>query len=89
MSSLVEEALKFDATRKHLLLLAFSLFCIAVPDYAAAVTLEWDASPESNLIGYKVYYDTESGHPYGGTKSVEGDSPIDVGNVSQDSRLLG
>ena len=46
--------------------------------------LEWDANSESNLAGYKVYYDTDkSGPPYNGTDQAEGNSPIDVGNVTE------
>jgi hypothetical protein len=48
------------------------------------ITLAWDANTEPNLAGYKVYYDSDgSGEPYGGTGATEGDSPIDVGNVTE------
>ena len=42
------------------------------------VTLQWDANTESNRAGYRIYYDTDSGPPYGGMEAAEGDSPIDV-----------
>ena len=38
------------------------------------VTLEWDANTEPDVDGYKVYYDTDSGHPYHGTEADEGKS---------------
>jgi len=60
--------------------LAFSFICTG---YAMDVTLEWDANIEPDLAGYKVYYDTDSGHPYDGSGATEGDSPIDVGNVTE------
>lgn len=46
------------------------------------VTLNWTANPESDLAGYKVYYGQNEGGPYDGTGAVEGDSPIDVGDVT-------
>jgi len=45
---------------------------------AAQFQLTWDANAESDLAGYKVYYDTDSGPPYEGTQANEGASPIDV-----------
>ncbi|WP_029917607.1 putative Ig domain-containing protein [Pelobacter seleniigenes] len=48
---------------------------------AKSVTLSWDPSP-SNITGYKIYYDTQSAEtPFVGIDAIEGDSPIDVGNV--------
>ncbi len=49
-----------------------------------SVTLEWDANTETDLAGYKMYYKVGSsgGAPYDGTGATEGDSPIDVGNVT-------
>ncbi len=47
-----------------------------------SITLNWSPNPESDLAGYKVYYDTISGFPYNGTGANEGDSPIDVENVT-------
>ena len=37
-------------------------------------TLSWSANSESDLTGYKVYWDTDSGHPYANVQ--------DVGNVT-------
>jgi hypothetical protein len=60
------------------------LFSFAAPTYAQDVTLEWDANTEPDLAGYNVHYKTQSsGPPYNGTGATEGNSPIDVGNVTQ------
>ena len=59
-------------------------FSFAAATYALDVTLEWDANTEPDLAGYSVYYKTgSSGPPYNGTGATEGNSPIDVGNVTQ------
>lgn len=42
------------------------------------VALQWDANTEPDRSGYRIYYDTESGSPYGGKDAAEGDSPINV-----------
>ncbi|MCU0485256.1 MAG: PKD domain-containing protein [Anaerolineales bacterium] len=44
--------------------------------------LSWLANPEADRAGYKIYYDTDSKYPYDGTGADQGDSPIDVGNVT-------
>ncbi len=55
---------------------------VAAP--AKDLGLEWDANTETNLAGYKVYYKIGSmGPPYDGIGQPEGDSPIDVGNVTE------
>lgn len=44
---------------------------------AADVTLAWDANTESNLAGYKLYYDGDSDtERYKGVGANEGDSPV-------------
>ena len=53
---------------------------IAVAD--SIVTLNWTANTEPDLDGYKVYYGQNEGGPYDGTGASEGDSPIDVGDVT-------
>jgi hypothetical protein len=45
---------------------------------AAEVTLAWDANTETDLMGYKIYYDTSPGDPYYGTDADQGISPITV-----------
>src|SRR6185503_12942912 len=47
-----------------------------------SLTLNWTANPESDRVGYKVYYSTTAGPPYNGTGATQGASPIDVGNVT-------
>jgi hypothetical protein len=45
--------------------------------YAAGVNLVWDANAETNLAGYKLYYEDENGAElFRGTDANEGDSPI-------------
>lgn len=46
-----------------------------------AVELRWTRVPEADLGGYLIYYGSRSGS-YFGTEAVEGQSPIDVGNLS-------
>ena len=41
---------------------------------SSSFTLSWSANSESDLTGYKVYWDTDSGHPYANVQ--------DVGNVT-------
>ncbi len=66
------------------LTLALMLALFAMPAHSANVTLAWDPNSEPDLAGYKVYYKTgASGSPYDGTGATEGDSPIDVGNVTE------
>ncbi len=51
--------------------------------WAGSVNLEWDPNTEPDIAGYKIYYKIgSSGEPYNGTGAVEGDSPVDVGNVT-------
>ncbi len=69
--------------KRYLVCLACFL-CFALPVFGGELGLEWDANSEPNLAGYKVYYDTDgSGPHYDGTGQAEGDSPIDVGNVTE------
>lgn len=47
------------------------------------ITLNWDTVKVSDVAGYKVWYDTDtSGYPYTGTGANEGNSPIEVGNIT-------
>ncbi|WP_158247078.1 putative Ig domain-containing protein [Geothermobacter hydrogeniphilus] len=48
---------------------------------AKTITMTWDASSDSRVTGYKIYYSTTSPDPpFNGTGANEGPSPIDVGN---------
>lgn len=51
----------------------------------SSANLSWDPIPSTSTgYGYKVYYDTDSHEPpYDGTGLPQGNSPIDVGNVTQ------
>jgi hypothetical protein len=52
--------------------------------HCAEVRLAWDPNTEPQLAGYKVYYKTgSSGPPYDGMDASQGDSPVDVGNVTE------
>jgi len=57
-----------------IVVLLFSIVC----SFASDVTLQWDASTEFDLAGYKIYYDIDSDAPYNGTGLIEGNSPIDI-----------
>ena len=48
------------------------------PGYALDIKLQWDANSETNLAGYNIYYDLDTGTPYEGTDAQEGDSPVDM-----------
>lgn len=51
-----------------------------VPVHAKTVNLAWDPSPNSNIAGYKIYYQAgSSGLSFDGHGANEGASPIDVG----------
>jgi hypothetical protein len=53
-----------------------ALLCLGNQSVATDVTLAWDANQESDLKGYRIYYDIDSGHPYSGTGAQEDNSPI-------------
>lgn len=48
-----------------------------------AFTLTWDPNPESDIEGYRVYYDIDSSYPWEGSGADQGDAGIDVGNVTE------
>jgi hypothetical protein len=49
--------------------------------FATNVALQWNASADSSVTGYKVYYQADSSsQPFKGTGAINGTSPIDVQN---------
>ena len=51
--------------------------------FSSSVSLSWEPSNDSDLTGYKVYYQANSSvFPFKGTGATEGSAPIDVGNVT-------
>ncbi|HUU40416.1 MAG TPA: SLBB domain-containing protein [Desulfatiglandales bacterium] len=54
---------------------------VAAPDHRD-ITLEWDAIQDSDITGYKIYYDTDPEPPYNPDRNAwadEGPPPITVG----------
>ena len=52
---------------------------LPVYSYSPSIALSWVGNSDSDLLGYKIYYKTNSTTPpYKGTGLVEGDSPIIV-----------
>ncbi|RKY94036.1 MAG: hypothetical protein DRQ06_05840 [Candidatus Hydrothermota bacterium] len=45
----------------------------------SAVLVSWAANPEEDVMGYKLYYDTDTLPPWSGTSPYDASSPIDVG----------
>ena len=60
------------------LFIGVTVFIFCGVSSAAEVTLAWDANTETDLMGYKIYYDTSPGDPYDGTDADQGISPIIV-----------
>ena len=70
------------STWKNFLLTVQMLFFAITPVQAMDVTLQWNVS--AGASGYKIYYTTGCpGPPYDGAQALEGNSPIDVGNVTE------
>ena len=77
--SIIPSILSINITSRKFNFLAFILLiCLTTPGFAVDVTLQGDANTEPNRAGYRIYYDTDSGPPYGGMEAAEGDSPIGV-----------
>ncbi len=69
----------FGSRGKAGYLLFFLLFLATGPAGAVDITLQWDANVEPDLMGYQVYYKTDSsGPPYTGSGAQQGSSPIRV-----------
>ncbi|ALC16184.1 hypothetical protein DSOUD_1405 [Desulfuromonas soudanensis] len=59
---------------------AVFVLVLAGVSQAKTVTLAWDESPETTVVGYRIYYQAGSSvAPLSGTGAVEGASPVDVG----------
>ena len=55
------------------------LFISVTLSHAGSVTIGWEANPETNVRGYKIYYKTNrSGAPYDGVGIFQGNSPVTV-----------
>ncbi len=65
------------------LLTLFSLVLFASVVQARDVTFTWTANTEA-VDGYRLYYKTGTtgGAPYDGTGAIQGNSPVDTGNVT-------
>ena len=67
---------------KYFLFILVSL-CLSLSAYAQDATLEWEQSPTPDIDGYRIWYQATpyvSGQ-WDGAGAIEGDSPIDVGDV--------
>ena len=76
MEKFLDAVIKRTVLKRLIIFLVFMVllfFGIGIAR-AADVTLEWDANTETNLAGYKLYYNTvKAGPPYTTT--------VDVGNI--------
>lgn len=61
--------------------IALSALMLAAPfAQAKSVNLSWNKNPETNIAGYKVYYQADaSSAPFAGVDASQGASPLDVG----------
>ncbi len=65
-------------TFKLMGIIVILFLCLQAPCDARDVTLQWNPNMESELAGYKIYYDFYSDAPYYGEDANEGRSPIIV-----------
>jgi hypothetical protein len=64
---------------KFLSLCILMLIATVIPVSAQNVTLDWDQNTEPEVVGYKIYYRTDTPtFPFNGTSLSEGASPIAV-----------
>jgi hypothetical protein len=62
------------------MLVILGMLSFGVPALAQTVDLEWDSNMDSNLAGYRLYYQAGSPQPpFLGVEASQGASPIDVG----------
>jgi hypothetical protein len=51
--------------------------------FATNASLQWNASTDTSVTGYKVYYQADSStQPFNGTGATNGSSPVNVSNVT-------
>jgi hypothetical protein len=48
----------------------------------SSASFTWNANPEGDVAGYRIWYGAPGDYSYTGTGAAEGASPIDVGNVT-------
>ena len=71
--------MKMNKTITSILLSLIILIATAIFASAQTSTLMWDISPEPDVIGYNIYYKSDSPSlPFNGTEIPEGTSPIFV-----------
>lgn len=62
------------------LILVGLIFILTNTANALDISLAWDASPSSNVVGYKLYYQADTPSlPLAGNEALQGSSPIDIG----------
>lgn len=75
--------MKMNKTITSILLSLIILIATAIFASAQTSTLMWDKNPEPDVIGYKIYYKSDSPSlPFNGTEIPEGASPIFVDGVN-------
>ena len=64
------------------MMLACLLFMVGqTACFASTVVLQWDPNTDTDLAGYKVYYQSDSSTtPFQGTGATQGSAPVDVHN---------
>lgn len=79
--SQVEHGIGLQKMLMHAVLAAILSIGVATASHASDFELTWDPSPDSSVVGYKVYYQADSAaEPFLGSGSVDGVAPIVVGN---------
>ncbi len=73
----------FDLTQYSTSNLISPMLLSAEPEHKA-LRLTWQTTNDPEIVGYRIYYDTDyAGPPYTGTSTVYGcNSPVQVGNLS-------
>ena len=101
----LNSSFKLPSLKRAFLLLPFFFFSAVGSSYGVDAKVQWQQSGETDLAGYKLYYDTDPGAPYdpdpadyadeysvdGGNTwlPVSGAPPIEVGNTVTEIMLRG